>query len=292
MNLEAVLARLQSLRRKGSGWQACCPAHEDKNPSLSICECKGNILLKCFAGCSFEAVCAALGIEPRELFCDSGAVPQILAEYDYRDENGKLLFQVVRFEPKDFRQRRPDGKGGWHWNLNGTQRVLYRLPEVLTEKSIIICEGEKDCETARKLGLVATCNPGGAGKWREEFSECLRGKLIAILADADDPGRRHAKQVATSLWLRAESIKALELPGAKDLSEWVDRYGGTRDALLELIRNMQGWRPATETESAGGFVLTHLGDLLAKPDTPVDWVLQNTLLAGGVSGVFAKPKVG
>jgi putative DNA primase/helicase len=292
-SLDRVLARLEGVRRSGSSWQALCPAHADKNPSLSIHVREDRILLHCHAGCTQEAVLAALRIEGRELFLDRGeSKPQIVAEYPYTDETGGLLFQVVRLEPKGFRQRRPDGRGGWIWNLDGTRRMLYRLPEVLAENElVVICEGEKDVDTARKMEVVATCNPGGAGKWREEFSECLRGKKIAIIADADEPGRAHAQQVAASLHLRAESVKVLELPDSKDLAEWADR-GGTREALLGLIRNAPVWESGTEAENTKGFVLTRLGDLLAKPDTPVDWVLQNTLLSGGVSGVFAKPKVG
>lgn len=266
----------------------------DKNRSLSIGVKNDRVLLHCFAGCTVEDICAVAGIHTRELFVDSSDDNgrRIAAEYPYTDENGRLLFQVVRLEPKSFRQRRPDGKGGWTWNLNGTRRVLYRLAEVLATKSVVVCEGEKDCETARALGFVATCNAGGAGKWRDEYSEPLRGKQITIIADADEPGRKHAQQVATSLYSKAESVKVLEFPHTKDLSEWA-AMGGTRDALLEQIRNAAQWKPAiTQLEKAGGFVLTRLGDLLSKPDTPVDCVLQNTLLAGGVSGVFAKPKVG
>jgi putative DNA primase/helicase len=294
MNLEAVLARLVGARRSGGGWQALCPAHADKNPSLSIHIRDSKILLCCHAGCSQEAVLAALGIEARELFLEAREDDRrIVALYDYTDEGANLLYQVVRFEPKDFRQRRPDGDNRWVWNLSGTRRVLYHLPEVLAADCALVCEGEKDCETARALGIVATCNVGGAGKWREEYSEHLRGKQVTIIADADEPGRKHAQQVATSLHFRAKSVKVLdELPCAKDLSEWIER-GGTKEVLLGLIRNAAQWKPlTTQTEKAVGFVLTRLGDLLAKPDTPVHWVLQNTLLAGGVSGVFAKPKVG
>jgi putative DNA primase/helicase len=292
MTPENFLAKLRGVRREGSAWKALCPAHADKNPSLSIRQTDGKTLIHCYAGCSSESVLAALGIEVRDLFENDRDGRRIVAEYDYCDEKGQLLFQVVRFEPKEFRQRRPDGRGGWHWNLNGVRRVLYRLPEVLAAKSLLVCEGERDCETAAKMGIVATCNAGGAAKWRDEYSEPLRRKQVAIIADADEPGRKHAQQVATSLFLKAESLKVLELPGGKDLSEWLAR-GGTRDALLELIRTVAEWKPATsQAEKAGGFVLTRLGDLLSKPDTPVDWVLQNTLLAGGVSGVFAKPKVG
>src|SRR4029077_5492027 len=129
------------------------------------------------------------------------------------DENGELLFQVVRFEPKDFRQRRPSGSD-WVWNLDHTRRVLYRLPEVLPAAFVLVCEGEKDCETARTLAIVATCNAGGAGKWREEYAESLRGKSIAIVADADSPGRKHSQQVAESLFGAVESLKVLEMAGA------------------------------------------------------------------------------
>ena len=175
----------------------------------------------------------------------NGSAPRIVAEYGYEDGSGSLLYQVVRFEPKDFRQRRPDGKGGWIWNLKGIRRVLYLLGEILTATSVLVCEGEKDCETARQLGLAATCNPGGAGKWRDEYSETLREKSIAIIADGDEPGRKHAQQVAASLHCKAETVKVLELPDAKDLSEWVKK-GGTRDALLQLIRNAPEWKPRAD----------------------------------------------
>src|SRR5262249_39922358 len=68
MNVEAILVRLQSVRRNKGGWMARCPAHEDKNPSLSVREEKGLVLLHCFAGCSTDAVCCALKIKVRDLF--------------------------------------------------------------------------------------------------------------------------------------------------------------------------------------------------------------------------------
>src|SRR5262245_61385785 len=95
----------------------------------------------------------------------------INATYEYNDVDGQLLFQVVRYQPKDFKQRRPDGQGAWIWNLDGGHPVLYRLPELSTadpSKPVLIPEGEKDVETLRALGLVGTTNPGGAGKWKSE----------------------------------------------------------------------------------------------------------------------------
>ncbi len=150
----------------------------------------------------------------------------------------------MRFEPKDFRQRRPDGNGGWTWKLNDVRRVLYHLPDLISAHSVIVCEGEKDCETARAMGLIATCNPHGAGKWRSEYVESLRGKRVSVIADADEPGRKHARQMGASLYGKVESLKVMELPGAKDLTVWVER-GGTRDALIDLIQNAPEWKPQT-----------------------------------------------
>jgi len=243
MNPEVVLTRLQGVRRNGNGWMALCPAHADRKPSLSIDLRNDKILVHCHAGCSQGDVLAGLRIEAHELFLNtSDGEARIVAEYAYTDEGGELLFQVVRLEPKNFRQRRPDGRGDWIWNLNGTRRVLYRLPEVLVASDVLIVEGEKDVETARRLGFTATCNAGGAGKWKEEYSEPLRGKRVTIVADVDEPGRKHAQQVAAYLVGRVESLKVLELPGAKDLSEWI-AHGGTHAALFELIGGAPDWKP-------------------------------------------------
>lgn len=172
---------------------------------------------------------------------------KIVATYDYVDENGALIFQVVRYEPKSFAQRRPDGKGGWLYNLDGVQRVLYRLPDVLKAKergeTIFITEGEKDTESLRALGLTATTNPHGANKWRDEYSETLRGAHVVIIPDKDEPGRRHAEQIAKSLYGKAASVKIAELPGAgKDVSDWL-AAGYTREDLESLVAEAPEFEP-------------------------------------------------
>jgi putative DNA primase/helicase len=131
MTLRALLSKLRNVRRERNEWTALCPAHADKNSSLSIRQGDGKTLIHCHAGCSTETVLAALGIETRDLFDDTRQGRRIVAEYDYCDEKVELLFQVGRFEPKDSRQRRPDGKSGRSWKLNGVRRVLYRLPELI-----------------------------------------------------------------------------------------------------------------------------------------------------------------
>jgi hypothetical protein len=128
---------------------------------------------------------------PRDSRNGSDGNRQIVAEYGYHDENGVLLFQCVRYEPKDFRQRAPKGSD-WEWKLNGVRRVLYRLPELLKagpSELVFIVEGEKDVDRLRSIGLVATCNVGGAGKWKPEYNEHLRGRRIAVIPDNDEQGR-------------------------------------------------------------------------------------------------------
>jgi hypothetical protein len=179
-------------------------------------------------------------MEIRDLFYADSPGSYEVATYDYCDNSGKLLYQVVRYAPKDFRVRRPAPRGGWIWSLNGARRVLYHLPEVVAATTVVLCEGEKDCETAQKLGLVATCNQGGAGKWCDDYTKSLTGKHVSIIADADEPGRKHARNVAAALHGKAVSVKVVELLPAKDLTEWVDQ-GGTIDQLQKILDSAPEW---------------------------------------------------
>ena len=237
MTAREILRLLKRARRTGKGWMAQCPAHRDSNPSLSLSESGGRVLLYCHAGCPPDAIVRALGIDMSDLFADpKEALRIIVATYPYTDECGRLLYEVVRYEPKGFKQRRPDDRGGWIWDLNGTRRVPYNLPQVIASDTVLICEGEKDCNCTTELGLVATCNPGGAGKWRNEYSERLAGKHVIIIPDRDLPGHEHAQHVERSLLGVAVSVKLLELPSGKDLSEWAASEGpGASEQLLKII---------------------------------------------------------
>ena len=135
-----------------------------------------------------------------------------MAAYDYQDAIGRVVFQVVRFEPKTFRQCAiVDGKR--LWNMEGVVRVPYRLPELLANPaSVWVVEGEKDVETLRAADQTATCNPGGAGKWLPAFSEHLRGKCVYLAPDTDEPGRKHMLDVLNSLAGRVEWVRWIELP--------------------------------------------------------------------------------
>jgi len=173
-----------------------------------------------------------------------------LIEYSYYDESGELLFQVVKGPGRKYRQRRPDGNGGWVWNRKGVRHVLYRLLDLLSrhQDPVHIVEGEKDADRLAAEGLLATTNPGGAGKWREEYNRHLRSRDVIILPDNDVPGRRHAKMVASSLSVVANSIKIVELPDLPekgDVSDWLNR-GHSLSDLQALVDAAPLWQPESE----------------------------------------------
>ena len=238
------------------GWEARCPAHADKTPSLSINEgADGRVLLHCFAGCSVEAITGALGLKKADLMpdrADRNGRPRIVATYDYADENGNELFQVVRFLPKDFRQRHKDATGKWVWNMEGTRRVLYRLPDVLKAKAaghpVLLVEGEKDVEALVSRVFCATCNPDGAEKWLATYTDSLAGASVFVIPDNDGPGQRHAQLVARALHGRAASVRVVPLPpelNGRAVKDPFDFFaaGGMPAALSELLDAAPEWTP-------------------------------------------------
>jgi len=264
-------------------WSARCPAHDDRTPSLSISLTRDRLLVHCHAKCQTEDVVSAVGLQMSDLYLSSSApAPKTNAHeksspklesinsntsnqpskpnkkdgrsgrieetYDYYDTEGTLLYQVVRFEPKGFRQRRTDPKGGWIWSMKGVERIPYQLPEMLEAigegHPILIVEGEKDVETALRMrselgassgrSFSATTAPGGAGKWRSSFSPFFEGAHVWIVPDIDEAGFDHARQVAKRLRGVAESIKVLRLPSTEehfDLSAWAESGGSAEDLL-------------------------------------------------------------
>ena len=239
--LENLLSKLHGIKNHGNYHQANCPAHPDDKASLSVSQGDdGKLLIKCHAGCSAQNIILALGLSWKSLFPDSAngkRKSKIVAEYDYLDAAGKLLFQTVRLEPKDFRQRRPDGNDGWAWNLNGITPVIYRLPEVILNERVFVVEGEKDSDNLAAIGLCATSSPMGAGKWKAHYNEYLRDKDVVIIPDNDEPGRKHAKSIAEGLQGVAAIVKILQLPGLPDkgdVSDWL-RNGGSKEKLLQLV---------------------------------------------------------
>lgn len=226
-----------------------------------------------------------------------------VTRYAYRDEQGRLLFWVVRFDPKAFRYCRPSGNGGEIWNLEGVRRVPYRLNEILDKDIVYVVEGEKDADRLWSLGIPATTSPMGAKNWRAEYAQFLKGKQVVILPDNDADGERYARDVARSLQGVATAVKVVRLPGLSekgDVSDWL-ATGGTKEAMLELVERtpwcpddrqplpaaaQPGERKADDSPWSGAVPAPKF---LAQEDVPFEGFARD-LLAPGALTLIAAPK--
>jgi 5S rRNA maturation endonuclease (ribonuclease M5) len=253
MNAREFSTRIVNARSpytNDSWWSGTCPAHDDDTPSLGWIDGTVKIGIKCQAGCTREEVLAALGLTENDTWLRPRPTgPVIVAEYDYRDEVGALLYQSVRYEPKTFRQRRPDPDrpGKWISNVSGARLVLYRLNELRGQRRVVIVEGEKDADRLAATGLAATCNPMGAGKWRKEYAEQLVAAgclFVTVIPDSDEAGRKHAEQVMQSCVAAGLVVQVVtlseEIDGARrwlgdkeDVSDYLDR--NSVDDLYEVL---------------------------------------------------------
>lgn len=257
-------------------WQALCPAHSDHDPSLTISLKDQKILVHCHTGCAPNKILEAVNLTMADLFIgDSNrknhslnTPKEIVAEYSYQDLAGKELFQVVRFHPKSFAQRHKNGNGEYVWGLKGVTPVLYHLPEIAQAikngERIEIVEGERDVDNLRKLGYIATTNPMGAGKFRPEYADSLKGaKEVVIIPDADTVGRKHAWDVANSLYNAQIPVKIATIPdgSVKDISDWIN-IGAKKDDIDLLITSPPNWTPAVPQpiQKPAHYNLTDLGN--------------------------------
>ena len=243
------IARATSGEASGDQVRAPGPGHSSKDRSLCIkldASATDGFLVHSFAGddpiCCKDYVREKLGLPAWSGSTKRSAEgKRIVCTYDYTDEAGELVLQVCRLAPKGFRQRRPDGNGGWNWSLGDTSCVLYRLPEVMkavaAELTIFIAEGEKAVDALVKLAVSATCSPGGAEKWRDDYSQHLANANVVILPDNDERGERHCEAVAKSLAGVDARVRVLRLPGLPhkgDAFDWV-QAGGTAEQLRQLV---------------------------------------------------------
>jgi putative DNA primase/helicase len=258
---EAIAKLCEDAHPEGDSWRARCPHHDGKSDtSLSITPSDDRVLLICRAQCETPDIVHALHLTMADLFVHSGQRPsrRIVHIYDYVDAHGTLIHQTVRFEPKSFSQRRPDPvtPGEFIWNLKIIEPVLYHLPHVLqavaTGTPIYLVEGEKDADMLHAQGLVATCNPMGAKKWRTSYTEALHGAHVVILTDYDNPGWEHAHHVAKALLGSVATLKIIhtfhtEEPGS-DISDWIEA-GGKREEFEAIVEGAEWYHdtpPQTE----------------------------------------------
>lgn len=252
--LDGILSHLKVVNGPDNRGEyiAWCPFHPDgqgkppHNPNLYVSE-RGFICHACGVKGGLKKLAAKLNVATDS---NSFSTEKI---YDYCDADGQLIYQVVRQSGKKFRFRQPDGKGDWVWNVKGVERILYKLPDLLSKPGeiVFIVEGEKDADRLASEGLAATTNSGGAGKWRDEYNSSLEGRDVVLIPDNDTSGRSHAKIIAHSLNGIARSIKFLELPGLSekgDVSDWLNSNHNVEE-LVMLASNSPDWKPADGDET-------------------------------------------
>ena len=244
---EIALSRLNNVKKSGGRLMAQCPCHHDLHQSLSISDSHGKALLYCHAGCKYEDIIAKL-----ELRLNHESIAPILTHtYDYTDSQGNLIYRVLRYQPKNFKQCRPDPnhKDCVIWDLKGISPLLYHLPEVINagkEGNLIwSVEGEKDVETLRLHNQVATTISGGSSsQWTPQMISILRHTKVAIIPDNDKPGKDYAKRVADQLYGWCDSLRMITLPVPVkgDVTDYLES-GKTIENLLNIYDNTPEYTP-------------------------------------------------
>ena len=276
-SLNDFLALLKGVKAGKDGeYKALCPGHDDREPSLSITEADGKILVRCFAGCGLGDILKPLHLEVRDLFLNSHNPKEtrqkkLVATFSYEIERDKEAYQIRRYDL---------GNGGktfeaWHKTNDRyvagilkkgeyvpgmgkykDRPILYHLPElkewIAADKRIYLPEGERKAELIIKNGGAATTSPFGAGhnKWRPQYSEALAGAKVVILPDNDKTGQDFALEKAVRMYGKAVSVKVLELPGLPekgDIVDWFDA-GHTFEELERLADRCPEYEPPPDTK--------------------------------------------
>jgi hypothetical protein len=220
--------------------------------------------------------------------------------FDYCDDEGVVRYQVLRYEPKTFRQRHQNDKGEWVWNMDGVEALPYRLPDLLAspDKPIYIVEGEQCAEKLFAMGRLATCNHGGAGNWKAELNKWFVGRKVVVLPDNDDAGRAHASKVVNGLLGIAAEVRQVELPGLPEKGDVVDWLlaGNTMEELRDLvvaadrIENLETVEDV-EPEFRGDVFETYsLLRLRSMP--PIEWMIESIIPQNSLSVMYGEPGAG
>lgn len=273
--LDNVLQHLRVKSHRGDKAECYCPAHEDRKPSLSVTRGKEQpVIMTCRAGCSTVAVLKAIGLSMADLMGDT---EHVAAVYTYTDAVGQPLYQVERWVPKTFRPRLLDGR---YTRPRPAEEVLYRLPDVLKAKAngepVYLAEGERDCETAREFGLVATTAMSGASQpWLPQFSEALAGADVVVVADNDVGGRKRARRIQEEIEPYARTARVVVARYGNDITDHL--LAGYAPGLLDPL-------PA-ET----GLTRYTFANVVAQPMT---WVWENWIPAGMFTLIEGDPGEG
>ena len=284
--VELVLGHLEKVKKTGAGWTARCPAHDDRNPSLSITEGDdGRVLLKCHAGCDLDAICRAMDVQPKDLFVEpvpgrSGArvygtakeaaeavlrrlrgddpAWRITETYTYCDTMGREVIQVLRFDKPGQKTYRPVHRDGGRWRDGDPKGLLplYRLPELAEANPIYVCEGEKAVDAAEAIGLVATTSAHGSNSAKKTDWNPLAGKEVVVLPDNDAPGNKYATEVRRILGdlsppAKVKVIDLPDLPAHGDIVEYVELHGGSAEETRSAVEVLVEGTDTVTTDQTG-----------------------------------------
>lgn len=316
MTFDEIVDRLAAKRNGPRRAMARCPAHDDKTPSLSIGEGDdGKVLLTCHAGCSFDEIRDALGIDAgdfsgRENGKKSSDSPaRIVKIYEYRNAEGRLLYENCRYQNKTFRQRRPDGAGGFVWNLQGVERVPYRLQALAAAgadqgRRIFLAEGEKDADALARLGFIAT----NSKNWQTGFNQHIAGAAVVIFCDHDATGRKIADDAARTIRPAAASVRIVdpfagEPERGQDVSDFIVARRSAGDDDEEIVRRLlaladgeecSSWDPprpldtvlrpveAFDPDSVPGALIRWLAPAARVIGCPIDFLILAVVLNAGI----------
>lgn len=226
-NKEEFLSLLSKVKEiSPTQYVACCPAHNDKNPSLSIKFDNGKILLKCFAGCSVDDILHSLNLEKSDLYYYTGVTKSAIKNtttYKYYNADGSLAYTKTRCDKSDgsksFYFELPNGEK----SLKGVQKILYNLPAVIGADTVYLVEGEKCAEAVIKQGHTATTLCTGANsKWDNTYNQYLENKNVIILPDNDNAGFKYAKMLKENLPF-ARVILLNDLADKEDVYDWLQK---------------------------------------------------------------------
>lgn len=250
-------------RRCGSGMSFRCPAHEDRSASGTLDEgSDGRVLLHCHAGCSLDAIVAALGLTPRDLFADRVAgtmarplikheapprpgrpevgVRGIVAVYDYMNASGEVIYRVGRTADKQFPTAHVHPVHGWVWGHPAAeQKVLYNLVAVFDaverDALVILTEGEKDADVLNvafpdRIDYCATTKMGGANSaCLPRYGEALKGARVLVIADQDEAGHKNAARTVAALLPVVQKVAVAVAAEGKDAADHVAAGFGIED---------------------------------------------------------------
>jgi len=226
----------------------------------------------------------------------------LASAYDYIDQYGEIRYQVLRYEPKTFRQRSRGSDGQWRNSMEGIEALPYHLPDILArpDDPIFIVEGEKACDALRKTGLLVTTSHGGAGNWKPELDQWFSDRRIIILPDNDDAGFNHAEKIARRLHGSAEALKIVRLPNLApkgDIVDWLDA-GNTTQQLKLLVKTTDLYEPSedepeieiVEEEQESVYELFTAEDAMTMP--PISFLVDGYLPKKSFSMLYGPPGAG